>query len=112
MNGFPRWLTEAARRYHGYYFAWAIVYTFWYHPMEATTGHLIDYVSVFVLAAIVGGILGLLRLLGRTARRANALSATEQDGVDFMRVHPAPGTPAATGEGRAHEYPRNIYTSQ
>ena len=34
--GFPRRLTEAARRYHGYYFAWAIIYTFWYHPMEAT----------------------------------------------------------------------------
>ena len=32
--GFPRRLTEVARRYHGYYFAWAIVYTFWYHPME------------------------------------------------------------------------------
>ena len=75
MNGFPRRLIEAARRYHGYYFAWAIVYTFWYHPMEATTGHLTDYASVFVLAAIIGGIVGLLRLLDRTARRANALSA-------------------------------------
>ena len=44
--GFPRRLTEAARRYHGYYFAWAIVYTFWYHPMEATSGHLIGFLYV------------------------------------------------------------------
>ena len=38
---FPKRVTSVARRYHGYYFAWATVYTFWYHPMEATSGHLI-----------------------------------------------------------------------
>ena len=38
-----------ARRYHGYYFAWAIVYTFWYHPMEATSGHLIGFLYLFLL---------------------------------------------------------------
>lgn len=27
------------RKYHGYYFSWAIVYTFWYHPMENTWAH-------------------------------------------------------------------------
>ena len=47
--GFPRRLTEVARRYHGYYFAWAIVYTFWYHPMEATSGHLIGFLYMFLL---------------------------------------------------------------
>ena len=47
--GFPRRLTDAARRYHGYYFAWAIVYTFWYHPMEATSGHLIGFLYMFLL---------------------------------------------------------------
>ena len=47
--GFPRRLTEAARRYHGYYFAWAIIYTFWYHPMEATSGHLIGFLYMFLL---------------------------------------------------------------
>ena len=46
---FPRRLTDAARRYHGYYFAWAIVYTFWYHPMEATGGHLIGFLYIFLL---------------------------------------------------------------
>ncbi len=29
------------RRNHGYIFAWATIYTFWYHPMENTNGHLI-----------------------------------------------------------------------
>jgi hypothetical protein len=29
-----------ARKYHGYFFAWAIIYTFWYHPTEALSGHL------------------------------------------------------------------------
>jgi hypothetical protein len=29
------------RKYHGYVFAWAVIYTFWYHPMEASVGHLI-----------------------------------------------------------------------
>ena len=47
--GFPRRLTEVARRYHGYYFAWAIVYTFWYHPMEAASGHLIGFLYLFLL---------------------------------------------------------------
>jgi hypothetical protein len=29
------------RRYHGYYFSWAIVYTFWFHPIEDNIGHLL-----------------------------------------------------------------------
>jgi hypothetical protein len=37
------------RRYHGYVFAWAIVYTFWYHPMESTSGHLIGFLYMFLL---------------------------------------------------------------
>lgn len=37
------------RRYHGYLFAWAAVYTFWYHPMESTSGHLIGFVYMFFL---------------------------------------------------------------
>jgi len=32
---------EVTRRYHGYFFSWAVIYTFWYHPMEATFGHLL-----------------------------------------------------------------------
>jgi len=40
---------QFARKYHGYFFAWAIVYTFWYHPMENTSGHLIGFLYMFLL---------------------------------------------------------------
>ena len=30
---FAEGFTAFLRRYHGYYFSWAIVYTFWYHPI-------------------------------------------------------------------------------
>ncbi|WP_197683978.1 hypothetical protein [Allokutzneria albata] len=38
-----------ARRYHGYLFSWAAIYTFWYHPMESTSGHLIGFFYMFLL---------------------------------------------------------------
>jgi hypothetical protein len=38
-----------ARKYHGYYFAWAAVYTFWFHPMETTPGHLIGFLYMFLI---------------------------------------------------------------
>jgi hypothetical protein len=37
------------RRNHGYIFAWAAIYTFWYHPMENTSGHLIGFLYMFML---------------------------------------------------------------
>jgi hypothetical protein len=37
------------RKYHGYIFAWATIYTFWYHPMENTSGHLIGFLYMFLL---------------------------------------------------------------
>lgn len=37
------------RRYHGYYFSWAILYTFWYHPIELTEGHLLGFFYLFAL---------------------------------------------------------------
>lgn len=37
------------RRYHGYYFSWAAIYTFWYHPMIATPGHLAGFLYMFLL---------------------------------------------------------------
>jgi len=46
---FRREFTGMVRRYHGYFFAWAAIYTFWYHPMEATWGHLIGFVYMFLL---------------------------------------------------------------
>lgn len=38
-----------ARKYHGYIFAWATIYTFWYHPTEPTSGHLIGFFYMFLL---------------------------------------------------------------
>lgn len=42
-------IIQVARKYHGYYFAWAIIYTFWFHPMEATNGHLVGFFYTFLL---------------------------------------------------------------
>ena len=42
-------VTDFLRRYHGYVFSWAAIYTFWYHPMENTTGHLIGFFYMFLL---------------------------------------------------------------
>jgi hypothetical protein len=42
-------VTDFLRRYHGYLFSWAAIYTFWYHPMENTSGHLIGFVYMFLL---------------------------------------------------------------
>lgn len=39
------------RQYHGYIFSWATIYTFWYHPMEDTLGHLSGFFYMFVLFA-------------------------------------------------------------
>ena len=36
-------------RYHGYYFAWATTFTFWYHPMELTFGHLMGFLYMILL---------------------------------------------------------------
>lgn len=38
-----------ARKYHGFFFAWATIYTFWYHPTEGTWGHLIGFFYMFML---------------------------------------------------------------
>ncbi len=40
---------DFARKYHGYLFAWATIYTFWYHPTESTTGHLVGFFYMFLL---------------------------------------------------------------
>jgi hypothetical protein len=46
------WVERAGpflRRYHGYLFSWAVIYTFWYHPMEDTWGHLFGFFYMFLL---------------------------------------------------------------
>jgi len=40
---------QIAHKYHGYFFAWATIYTFWYHPTEGTWGHLMGFLYMFML---------------------------------------------------------------
>ena len=44
-----REIIRVARKYHGYFFAWATIYTFWYHPTISTSGHLIGFLYMFLL---------------------------------------------------------------
>lgn len=37
------------RKYHGYYISWALVYTFWFHPMEGDYGILTGFFYMFLL---------------------------------------------------------------
>ncbi len=41
--------TKFLRKYHGYYFAWAVIFTFHYHPMTYTIGHLWGFFYTFLL---------------------------------------------------------------
>ena len=45
----PSGVGPMVRKYHGYYFAWAITYTFWYHPVATTPGHLMGFFYMFML---------------------------------------------------------------
>lgn len=38
-----------AARYHGYVFSWAILYTFWYHPMHHSSSHLTGFFYTLLL---------------------------------------------------------------
>ena len=44
-----KYAVDFLRKYHGYLFSWAIIYTFWYHPTETTSGHLIGFFYMFLL---------------------------------------------------------------
>ncbi len=48
---FHKRFMQIVREYHGYIFSWAIIYTFWYHPMENTFGHLAGFFYIFLLFA-------------------------------------------------------------
>ncbi|PKM38714.1 MAG: hypothetical protein CVV04_14050 [Firmicutes bacterium HGW-Firmicutes-9] len=39
----------ATQKVHGFYIAWAVVFTFWFHPMEGTLGHLLGFFYLFLL---------------------------------------------------------------
>jgi len=40
---------EYVRKYHGYAFSWAVIFTFWYHPMENTYGHVLGFCHTFLV---------------------------------------------------------------
>jgi hypothetical protein len=42
-------VVDFVRRYHGYLFSWAVIYTFWYHPIVNTPGHLVGFFYMFLL---------------------------------------------------------------
>ena len=48
---FRRAFTDGLRRYHGYFFSFAVIYTFWFHPMIPTWGHLIGFIHVVLVMA-------------------------------------------------------------
>lgn len=47
--GFKKQFIDIVRKYHGYLFSWAIIYTFWYHPTEGTAGHIAGFFYMFLL---------------------------------------------------------------
>ena len=53
-------ISSFARKYHGYLFSWAIVYTFWYHPMHASPSHLSGF--FYTLLLLLQGSLFLTRI--------------------------------------------------
>jgi hypothetical protein len=40
---------SATQKIHGFYISWAVIYTFWFHPMEGTLGHLLGFLYLFLL---------------------------------------------------------------
>jgi hypothetical protein len=40
---------QSVFKVHSYYIAWALVYTFWFHPTEGTWGHLMGFLYIFLL---------------------------------------------------------------
>jgi hypothetical protein len=42
-------VVDFVRKYHGYFFAWAITYTFWFHPAVSTAGHLLGFFYTYLL---------------------------------------------------------------
>ena len=47
--GLPPLGVSMTQKTHSFYIAWAVVYTFWFHPMEGTLGHLLGFLYLFLL---------------------------------------------------------------
>ncbi|QMS85468.1 alpha/beta hydrolase [Candidatus Xianfuyuplasma coldseepsis] len=46
---FPKESTRAVMKYHGIYIALATIFTFWYHPMENTSWHIVGFFYMYLL---------------------------------------------------------------
>ncbi|MBN1409507.1 MAG: hypothetical protein JW969_01590 [Spirochaetales bacterium] len=46
---FPKKVQSFVRKYHGFYISWALVYTFWFHPMEGDYAILSGFAYMFFL---------------------------------------------------------------
>lgn len=46
---FRKAFIDILKRYHGYFFSFAVIYTFWFHPMVPTWGHLVGFVHVILV---------------------------------------------------------------
>jgi hypothetical protein len=44
-----REVMDFTRRTYGYVFSWAVIYTFWYHPTEPSSGHLVGFFYTLLL---------------------------------------------------------------
>ena len=49
VSSVPGRTYEFVRRWHGIYIAWAIVYTFWFHPMDGNWGLMSGFIYMFLL---------------------------------------------------------------
>jgi hypothetical protein len=46
---FKKSFIDFLKRNHGYFFSFAVIYTFWFHPMVPTWGHLVGFVHVILI---------------------------------------------------------------
>lgn len=47
--GIKEELRKPVRKWHGIYISWALIYTFWFHPMEGSYGLLAGFIYMFLL---------------------------------------------------------------
>jgi hypothetical protein len=53
---FKKAFIDGLKKYHGYFFSFAVIYTFWFHPMIPTWGHLVGFVHV-ILVMVQGSLM-------------------------------------------------------
>ena len=45
----PKAGASLVTKVHGFFIAWAVIYTFWFHPFEGTLGHILGFFYAFML---------------------------------------------------------------